>query len=199
MTGITALNHRSPNGIAIDMNGDVQNWGFSLLRTGTNVNPITAAEPLPGTSPFVITGFGRTAGSASSQILAADPAATGITATSGATWGTYNDPILSNTSLLAAAAAPKSLAAVSAGRKWVFIAEGLAADPFSTTAASGTFTVLSNNFGAQIASTFSGFERLVILPEPCTASLFALSLLAAILRRSRPCRRTTNTPPILGV
>src|SRR3954466_3647621 len=33
MTGTTALNNRSPNGTASDVNGDVQNWGFSLLRT----------------------------------------------------------------------------------------------------------------------------------------------------------------------
>src|SRR3954447_17204679 len=89
MTGTTAINNRSPNGTAIDSNGDTQNWGFSLLRSGTNVNPIVASQPLPGLTPFFITGLGLTRGKARSQILAADPGASGISATSGATWGNY--------------------------------------------------------------------------------------------------------------
>ena len=56
---VTAINHRTPNGIATDGNGDDQSAGFSLLRSGTNINPMVASQGLPGTTPFLITGLGQ--------------------------------------------------------------------------------------------------------------------------------------------
>ena len=47
MSGTTAINHRSPRTTINDVNGDPQTAGFSLLRTGTNVNPIQASQALP--------------------------------------------------------------------------------------------------------------------------------------------------------
>src|SRR6185503_8688991 len=89
ISGATAINHRSPNGLAEDGNADIQTWGFTGLRSPTNQNPIVASQALPGTSPFLITGFGQTASNATAKITAIDPAATGINATSGASWGNY--------------------------------------------------------------------------------------------------------------
>jgi hypothetical protein len=145
--GATAINHRSPNGTAVDGNGDVQNWGFTLLRSGTNVNPIVASLPLMGTTPFVITGFGREASNATAKITAIDPNATSITANSGANWGSY-----------AGANPPYPFSALknfeqSVGHKWMFIAEG--AGNIKPSEISGTFTVLSNPQGAQLAGTFN--------------------------------------------
>jgi hypothetical protein len=169
MNGTTALNHRSPNGTAIDVNGDTQNWGFSLLRSGTNINPMVASEPLAGTTPFVITGFGRSASSANSQIVAADPSASAISATSGATWGNYTTEATSQ---------PMTSTETTTGHKWVFLAEGLGTPniPLIT----GAFTVLSNATGSQIAGTQSGLTIPLAVPEPATMSLIGLALVGGM-------------------
>src|SRR3954471_13155791 len=174
MNGATAINNRSPNGTAIDENGDTQSWGFSLLRSGTNTNPIVASEPLAGTTPFVITGFGRSASSANSQILAADPVATGFSATSGATWGNYTTEATSGI---------MTQMESTTGHKWVFLAEGLGEPNYQ--AIVGQFTVLANAQGAQVAGNFLGTVDL-FTPEPGTFSLMCVAVFAAVLRRSRP-------------
>jgi|tagenome__1003787_1003787.scaffolds.fasta_scaffold20628431_2 hypothetical protein len=167
LAGTTALNHRSPNGTAIDSNGDTQNWGFTLLRSGTNTNPFVASEPLLGTTPFVITGFGRSAGSANSQVLAADPGAIAVAAISGASWGTYTT-VGTNFEM--------SGLESSTGHKFVFLAEGLGAP----TILSAAFTVLSNAQGAQIAGTWNHTT-----PEPAACSLVLTLLSAAGFVRRR--------------
>lgn len=115
MTGVTAINNRSPNGSATDENGDPQTWGFTGLRSGTNANPIVASQALPGTSPFLITGFGQEANNAATKIGGIQPLATGITAVSGASWGNYTTrnfyPEMLNYE-------------AQTGHKFVFIAEG---------------------------------------------------------------------------
>jgi hypothetical protein len=178
MNGTTAINHRSPNGTAMDVNGDVQNWGYTLLRSGTNANPIVASEPLTGTTPFVITGLGISAGTASTQILAADAAATGITAVSGGSWGSY----LTQT---APGSLMDSISAANGGHKWVFLAEGLGAPVIPQV--TGTFTVLSNAQGSQIAGTSGGPTVNLAIPEPATVSLIGLALVGGlgVIRRRR--------------
>ena len=92
---VTAINHRTPNGNATDGNGDGQSVGFSGLRSGTNVNPMVASQSLPGTTPFLIKGFGQDAGTLAAKVAAIDPAAT-VTPTSSANWGTYSRPELNS-------------------------------------------------------------------------------------------------------
>jgi len=185
MTGQTAINHRSPVGSANDSNGDPQGWGFNLFRSGTNVSPLVAAQPLEGTTPFILTGLGRTASSASAQILAAQPTASGIAATTGGSWGAYNSPVLNNASQLSNSQnnAPDAAAAVTAGRKWLFLAEGTGV-PNITSAA---FTVLTTAAGATGAGQLGTIRPLVEVPEPATISLIGLALVGGfgfIRRRS---------------
>jgi hypothetical protein len=152
MSGTTAINHRSPFGAASNSNGDPVSWGFSGngLRSGTNANPIASSQPLysvadPLSSPQT-PGFGRTTGSGAAAVAAWDSGATGVTASSGATWGTYSSPILASAAALTAANGSNGIYgqmadALNAGRKWVFIAEGTGIAPAVT---SGVFSVFTN-------------------------------------------------------
>jgi hypothetical protein len=154
MSGTTAINHRSPNTTVLDNNGDVWAAGFSLLRSGTNVNPIVASQALPGTTPFLITGFGQTASDFVTKSTAIDASAVVIGPTTSGAWGNYNSPVLSNPTLLASYGNPAAVAAVTAGKKWVFLAEGLG--PAGVTQiTSAVFTVFSNASGASSATTTS--------------------------------------------
>jgi hypothetical protein len=145
LSGITAINNRSPFGSEVNGVGDAQPWGFANLRSATNTNPILASQPAPTadpTAPPLIFGFGRTANTASAAILGQDPAAVGISANTGASWGTYSDPFLYEQSYLATNGAPDAAAAIAAGRRWVFIAEGLgAASGVSVKVTAASFTV----------------------------------------------------------
>jgi hypothetical protein len=76
MTGTTAINHRSPVTTINDGNGDPQTAGFNLLRTATNGNPIQASQGLPGSTPFLIPGFGQTANSFANIAANATPPGT---------------------------------------------------------------------------------------------------------------------------
>jgi autotransporter-associated beta strand protein len=100
---LPAINHRSPQ-TSWD---DVDNFGpypagFASLRTGTNANPITAAQPLPGSTPVLIGGYGQTASNFTAKI----PDAGSFSGTTNGLWGNY------------ATVTP------AAGKNWLFLAEG---------------------------------------------------------------------------
>jgi hypothetical protein len=185
MSGTTAVNHRSPVSTINDVNGDPQTAGFNLLRTGTNVNPIQGSQGLPGTTPFLITGFGQTASDFITKSTAIDPAAVTVGPTTSGVWGAYNSPVLSSPTLLTGQGFAAAAAAVQAGKKWVFIAEGLG--PAGVTdVTSAVVTIFSTAGGASSAATTS-IIHLSDTPEPATLSLLGLAMVGGfgfIRRRS---------------
>ena len=74
--------------VVTDENGDPQTAGFSGLRSGTNVNPIVASQGLPGTTPFLIRGFGQKASNFTTEIGLIQPAAQIVPGPlAGSSWG----------------------------------------------------------------------------------------------------------------
>jgi hypothetical protein len=173
---VTAINHRTPAGNATDGNGDAQSAGFTGLRSGTNVNPMVASQGLPGTTPFLITGFGQTAGTLAAKVAAIDPAAT-VTPTSSANWGTYTSPVLQTSFAINWAN----------GNAWMLMAEGtysgsvpIVPSQFIVSAVATTY--ISSNFASAAATT----DVVFIWPEPNSLSLIGLaSIMMAAFRRHR--------------
>jgi len=165
MNNAVAINHRSPVSTITDNNGDPQSAGFNLLRTATNANPIQASQGLPGSTPFLITGFGQTANSfANVASTAPNPPNTVIGPTTSASWGAYNSPAL-------------TALETSSGHKWVFLAEGTwaggtAARPSLTASVA---TIFSN---AQFASAAAQTSNVVLpeVPEPAALALVGLAM-----------------------
>ena len=113
-SAVLLSNNRSPVSAIQDMNGDSQTAGFSLLRSGSNVNPIVASQNLAGQTPYLIKGFGVSAGSFAA-ISAADPGSSVTGPTTSAAWGSgYEGGTLGN--------GP-------GGKSWVFMAEGITMVP----------------------------------------------------------------------
>jgi hypothetical protein len=173
MSGTTAINHRSPVTTIQDGNGDPQTAGFNLLRTGTNVNPIQGSQGLPGTTPFLIFGFGQTASDFITKSTAIDAGAVVVGPTTSGAWGNYNNPVLSNPDILVIGR-PAAAAAELAGHKWIFLAEGLG--PAGLTAVTAaTFTVYSNVSGTSVATSTS-IISLDVMPEPASAMMLLTGL-----------------------
>jgi len=136
LVNATAINHRSPATTVVDSNGDPQTAGFSGLRSGTNANPIFGLQALPGTTPFLITGFGQSAGNFATKTLAIDAASSIIGPTTSGSWGTYSSPFVSPSSSYAN------------GHNWLFLAEGLGSPTISTAQA----YVYSDQAGTSVAA-----------------------------------------------
>jgi hypothetical protein len=179
MSGTTALNHRSPVTTINDNNGDPQTAGFNLLRTGTNANPIQGSQGLPGSTPFLITGFGHTASDFITKSTAIDPAAVVVGPTTSGVWGSYNSSALTSAGLTQNGAVAAA-AAVDAGKKWVFLAEGLG--PAGVTdVTSAVVTIFSTQAGASSAATTSIVKLTEgVVPEPATLSLLGLAMVGGL-------------------
>jgi len=171
---ITAFNHRTPAGNATDGNGDAQSAGFTGLRSGTNVAPIVASQGLPGTTPFLINGFGQSAGTLAGSVAAIDAAGT-VAPTSSASWGTYTEPALLSD--------PAAVTAAN-GNKWLFMAEGaytgnkpqVVTDFFVSTVAT---TYVD---GTTHASAAAQTSQMIVnaIPEPASLSLLGLALVGGL-------------------
>jgi hypothetical protein len=175
LSGTTALNHRSPVTTIQDGNGDPQTAGFNLLRTGTNVNPFQGSQGLPGTTPFMITGFGLTASDFATKATAIDAAAVVVGPTTSGVWGNYNSGILSSPTLLTIYGSPAAAAAVAAGKKWVFMAEGLGPESV-TRVTSAVVTIFSTQAGTSAGTTTSVIYIEYNIPEPSSVVLLLTGL-----------------------
>jgi len=174
MSGTTAVNHRSPVTTITDNNGDPQTAGFSGLRSGTNANPIVASQGLPGTTPFLITGYGQTASDFITKSQAIQPTAAVVGPTTSGVWGAYNSPAL-------------NALETSTGHKWIFLAEGLGPAGL-TSVTSSTITVYSNTGGTSISTPSSSVVLTeTVIPEPATLSLLGLAMVGGFgfIRRRR--------------
>jgi hypothetical protein len=188
---VTASSNRSPVTTIQDNNGDAQSAGFNLLRSSSNVNPMTGAENLPGQTPFLIKGFGQTAGSFAAVAAAAPQPASVVGPTTSSSWG---GPYVGGTL--------GDWNGANGVKKWLFLGEGtynpalLGAN--LTTALVGivpsaTFTVYgSPNDISQVATTTQlAFDFPPPQPpEPATITIAALSLFGLLglarYRRSFP-------------
>jgi hypothetical protein len=145
LANATTINHRSPVTTVVDSNGDPQTAGFSGLRSGTNVNPILGLQALPGTTPFLITGFGQSAGNFATKTLAIDAGSSIIGPTTSGTWGTYSSPFVSPSSSYAN------------GHNWLFLAEGLGQPTISSAQA--------YVFGDQTGNSVAAATQITSLPD----------------------------------
>jgi hypothetical protein len=170
---VTASNNRSPVTSITDGNGDTFASGFNLLRTASNAPQMQASEPLPGSSPYIIQGFGQTAGDFASQASSkgVQPGAV-VGPTTSAGWGSYLT----------------SGGDAASGKKWVFLGEGTWNTSLPFTGASmfvpaAVLTAFGDPNNGSVATT----SIIILIPEPATLSLLGLAMVGCfgmIRRRS---------------
>jgi hypothetical protein len=155
--------HRSPETNIQGIDGDFFQSGFTMLRTGPT-NPIQASPPLPGTSPFLIAGFGQTAGNFTATSLAVDPQSTVVGPTVSGSWGDYLSPLV----------AP----ALWGGHHWLFLAEGnySAGTKPSITKSTATVYVNNQNFPSGLVT----MRNIIFTPEPGSVVLAGLALVGLV-------------------
>jgi hypothetical protein len=146
----TTVLHRSPATFwnDVDENGPF-NAGFTLLRSINNLAPIgtlQASQPLPGSQPALIAGFGQTAGNFPDAISGEDPG--GYEVTTSGQWGNYAVALnLPNPS----------------GLKWIFLGEGqYAAGSPPSVGSAAVVTYFNENFASLAAQ--------VQIAPPCFVS-----------------------------
>jgi hypothetical protein len=173
---VTASNNRSPVTTIQDSNGDSQSAGFNLLRSSSGVNPMTGAENLPGQTPFLIKGFGQTAGSFTAVAAAAPQPASVVGPTTSGNWGgPYVGGLLAD---WAGSTGPK---------KWVLLGEGLynpalLGPTLETARAAMVPSATTTVYSSSTAGDFSQVAATTLVsvgyftPEPATITMAALSL-----------------------
>jgi len=169
---ITAINHRTPAGNATDGNGDAQSAGFTGLRSGTNVNPMVASQGLPGTTPFLINGFGQTPGTLAAKVSAIDPAGS-VAPTSSANWGTYTEAALNGPDAVGFAG----------GNAWMLMSEGAYTGAKPTLITDVVLTTIATVYsdGQSHSSAAAQTQNVILgIPEPATLSLLGLALVGGL-------------------
>jgi len=181
---VTASNNRAPVTTIQDSNGDSQSAGFNLLRSSSNVNPMTGAENLPGQTPFLIKGFGQTTGNFTNIAAGAPQPASVVGPTTSGSWG---GPYVGG--------ALVDLAGSTGQKKWVLLGEGTynpaLLGPNLTTALaamvpSATTTVYSSGTAGDFSQS-AATTTIIFVPEPATISLLGLAMVGCfgmIRRRS---------------
>src|SRR4051812_3693685 len=178
LVGATTIHNASPFATGIhDADGNSFDAGFSLLRTPSGLpkgDTIHAAQPLPGMSPFLITGMGQEASSLESK-AASLPGYSLSSAAASANWGTYSN------------IAPLN------GKNWLLLADGSYNRSAPPTIARADFTVYSDNknFG-------SSYTPSTVVPDPITPTLLTPDYISRIAPPTviPPVAPPTAAPPI---
>jgi hypothetical protein len=171
-------NNRAPVTSIQDENGDTQSAGFNLLRSSSNVNPMTGAENLPGQTPFLIKGFGQTTGNFTT-VASVQPTAAVVGPTTSLSWGgpypAITNPLYANGF---------------DGKKWMFLGEGTyntaTQTPFSQDVSGIVSAATFTAYGSAIAGDFSQLPTTTTVlnignvPEPASVALLGLALVGGL-------------------
>jgi hypothetical protein len=137
VAGATSALHRSPTTSWNDIDeGGPYKAGFDLLRSANNFPPIgtfQASQPLPGTVPVLIAGYGQQASNFVSKLAPANLDSSSLALTTSGQWGNY------------ATISPHN------GKHWVFIGEGAYPTGQRPTVSGAVLTIYDQNFNSRLS------------------------------------------------